>query len=561
MIQTCLLFFQLTGLLLLQLLSPGGFSVTPHYLSPVETGKPTTVELHIRRAAVNGFVKFEQEIPYGYRAKEVDVKGGKFLFAEQMVKITWNKFPSDSDFVIVYSLEASPGAPERARLKGSFSYLEDNSKVIYALPVSEVNLGKMPVIESGPYAAAAPGTEPPAAPANKQAKPTQPSAAGISCSREITNLTDKTVLVKVLIKNPDGLQGFAKLEDIIPTGFMAKLYESNGVSFSLVNSRARMIWMQVPAATEFFCSYKLIRIESDATTLDLEGTFSYVKDGETQNVPVTTPGIEFKAGDPAVAEKYKNPPASTAAKDNTPVAAKDAKTPSDKKAGNPASGENKSAGNKEAVAGTTKDNPSAAGKAPSSSAGKKGETTASGETSAGKKDAAGASKEKSAQESKSSPVQANSKADGKTAEKKNESSSKEQGAAERSAVQTETNTEKAKEQQEATEPVASRPGESGTQRSSSAAGVSFRVQVCAVRTMASTDAVARELSLSEAITPEMHEGWHKYTIGGFDTYEAAKTLRNRNSALPTGPFVTAYHAGSRITVQEALMITKQKWVK
>ena len=61
---------------------------------------------------------------------------------------------------------------------------------------------------------------------------------------------------------------------------------------------------------------------------------------------------------------------------------------------------------------------------------------------------------------------------------------------------------------------------------------------------------------------DMHEGWHKFTVGQFNRYKEARNHREnvRSNNKIVGPFVTAYNQGTRITVQEALMITKQQWV-
>ena len=59
-----------------------------------------------------------------------------------------------------------------------------------------------------------------------------------------------------------------------------------------------------------------------------------------------------------------------------------------------------------------------------------------------------------------------------------------------------------------------------------------------------------------------HEGWVKYTTDDVSTYKGARETRNgvKTYDFP-GPFVTAYNSGERITVQEALMLSSQKWVK
>ena len=59
--------------------------------------------------------------------------------------------------------------------------------------------------------------------------------------------------------------------------------------------------------------------------------------------------------------------------------------------------------------------------------------------------------------------------------------------------------------------------------------------------------------------------WYKYTIGAFNIYKEARDRRNEIWAEENkidDAFVTAYNSGERITVQEALMISKQKaWMR
>lgn len=92
--------------------------------------------------------------------------------------------------------------------------------------------------------------------------------------------------------------------------------------------------------------------------------------------------------------------------------------------------------------------------------------------------------------------------------------------------------------------------------------VSYRVQICATRKPVDTQYFVKNHSVNEHIYTDMHEGWHKFTVGKFSVYGDARDHREevRTDNKIVGPFVTAYNSGSRITVQEALMISKQQWV-
>jgi hypothetical protein len=93
-------------------------------------------------------------------------------------------------------------------------------------------------------------------------------------------------------------------------------------------------------------------------------------------------------------------------------------------------------------------------------------------------------------------------------------------------------------------------------------GLVFKVQVCATHRTVDANYIKTNYKLPEEVMQEMHEGWFKYTVGGYAKYSEARNKREDLVAynLP-GPFVTAYNNGNRITVQEALMIDKQQWVK
>ncbi|GAB5538575.1 MAG: hypothetical protein Salg2KO_06780 [Salibacteraceae bacterium] len=95
-------------------------------------------------------------------------------------------------------------------------------------------------------------------------------------------------------------------------------------------------------------------------------------------------------------------------------------------------------------------------------------------------------------------------------------------------------------------------------------GVRYKVQIVAGHKVVSKAYISKTYSFKEPFSIENHEGWVKYITGSYDVYKSARDKRealvSANHQFP-GPFVTAYNGDERITVQEALMISNQKWYK
>lgn len=95
-------------------------------------------------------------------------------------------------------------------------------------------------------------------------------------------------------------------------------------------------------------------------------------------------------------------------------------------------------------------------------------------------------------------------------------------------------------------------------------GIVYRVQIAAGKKIVELAQIKKTYKFNEEFYTENHEGWVKYITGQFDVYKAARDKRESLVAAQhnfPGPFVTAYNSGERITVQEALMISNQKWFK
>jgi hypothetical protein len=95
-------------------------------------------------------------------------------------------------------------------------------------------------------------------------------------------------------------------------------------------------------------------------------------------------------------------------------------------------------------------------------------------------------------------------------------------------------------------------------------GITYKVQILAAHRVVDKSYLKRKFSFEEDYNIENHNGWIKYTTGMYTQYKDARDARvkitSASSKLP-GPFVTAYNDGERITVQEALLVSKQLWYK
>lgn len=93
--------------------------------------------------------------------------------------------------------------------------------------------------------------------------------------------------------------------------------------------------------------------------------------------------------------------------------------------------------------------------------------------------------------------------------------------------------------------------------------VAFKVQICALsKLQRAASYFESKYAIGSKVNMEFHEGWRKYIVGKYNLYQDARDYRETVRAKGVeNPFVTAYSNGKRVTVQEGLMVSNQKWVR
>lgn len=376
------------------------------------------VAVTFEKGKVIGFAKYIQPIPKGVEVESIETNGGSFTFQQGSIKVIWMALPKEEKFTIKYKLKATDPYLDKIELGGTFTYLDQNKRMTFDAQKKVIAVGgKVPIEEE----------------TQEEAQEEQPTAsASTGASRDILALGNNKYKMNINV-NKASVNGFAKIQDFFPSGAKVSEDNSNGAVFTVVDKKAKFVWMELPSGESFDISYIIdLANASDKDPSSIFGEFSYLQEGQTQKVKIgsgTTSEEMMANNEPAEEEVIEEEPV------QKPTPRK--KTP----------------------------------------------------------------------------------------------------------------------RKTFTQNVTSTPAPQN--------GVNYRVQILAGHKNVGAAYFNTNHSYSGQFYVENHEGWVKYTTGSFGVYRQARDKRNNITSQYNfpGPFVVAYNDGDRITVQEALMITNQKWLK
>ena len=500
MVKNLFLSVSVLGYFLFRLFFPDGLTLTPKYPENVNAGDEFTYELTVSKPGISGFAKIQQELPEGFTAEQIETKGASFSSAGGVVKFIWMSLPSEEEFTISYKVKVDPSASGSKEITGKFSFLENNVKSSKEIPTSSLTVG-----------------------------------GGATASAEETGSSDDSgegsTGEETMASNDEGSDDNASTEEVTPSTDS----ETNSVASSNVRSTRKI-------TKEGAGKYKVtINIINDGLTgfakaQDVlpEGALAYQDNANSSVFSFSNKKVKFVwmslPTDKNIeisyilatnnAEDIKNISGEFTYLDNN-----ETKRVTTNTVAMPSSDEMASSG------GTTN---TGGGTTTTSGEGGTTTTTSGGGTNNGSTTpSSGGGSTRTASGGGSTTASGGNTSGGTT---------KPSGGTSSGGGTT----------------------SSGGGATASSKGVQYKVQIMANKKRLNDVPNYFQKTYGfteEGINVENHEGWIKYTIGKFDQYKGARDRRNQVTSgynFP-GPFVTAYVDGKRTTVQDALMVSRDKW--
>lgn len=256
--------------------------VSVSVVSPEEilAGESFEVEVTIEKGNLMGFARYQVELPNGLTASPIDPAFADFSFRDNIVKLIWLSLPEQETFSIKYSVQVNERLKGNLELQGTFSFIQNNQRQ-QAEPVPAlIAIQPSPNVEPWLVVDINEAEE-------KLATPLPHLTAGrsIAMLRQVPYPGETNELIVNLVVNREDIAKYAKIEEIIPEGYIAANMDSRGGIFTFNDQTVKFIWMDLPREPVFTVSYMLKPVRPDvSSTPQISGSFSYLINDITQSV-------------------------------------------------------------------------------------------------------------------------------------------------------------------------------------------------------------------------------------------------------------------------------------
>ncbi len=282
MIRLYIVVLQMLGVLFVNLLFSGDISVSMDLPGQINAGKDLKVQVILKKGDLVGFSRFQMDLPLGVTATNIYSANADFSFKDQKVRFIWLRLPEDKDITISFNIQCNEHLKGSFDVTGKFSYIENNerktvdiqTKTLAIVPSSAIDPRLLVDIKDFGRSAL------------PQLGATSPG--DLACIRQtpIWSEINKEYLITLLV-NKESLKKFAKIEEIVPTGYTAVAIENKDGVFTFKDNKAKFLWMNLPADPFFTVSYKLVPMKNTINKQPaIKGVFSYIIDDKTQSINV-----------------------------------------------------------------------------------------------------------------------------------------------------------------------------------------------------------------------------------------------------------------------------------
>jgi len=472
MIRGYLFLLQMLGVTLFGLFFSSDVTVKLDVPGQINAGTEIKVEITINKGALNGFSRFQLDLPPGLTATNISSANADFSFKDQKVRYIWLRLPEDPSITISFNIKCYERLKGNFDLSGKFSYIDNNERKNIDIQPHAVAIIPFPSID--------PNLLVDIKDYGKIELPQLGTSSGeVACIRQkpVWSGVNREYMVNVLVRK-ESLKKFAKIEEIIPAGYTAVNVDSKEGIFTFKDNRVKFLWMNLPADPYFTVSYKLIPAKgtSKLQMPVMSGLFSYIVEDKTQSISIMEKDVSLANLTPEKVKEISQEQGQTIIASTNPTTT------------NP-------------ITSTT-------------------------------------------------ITEANTNTN--TAIAVNQT------------VVKQTEVKKVSPQNTITQTIKTNSSDVETaDLLEPQSGIYYRVQLAAGHKPVNIKSYFRKYKLDNTIFKEQHNGWIKYSVGSFNMYKDAHDYRIHiwNTTSITDAFVAAYNSGKRITVQEALMVATQRWVK
>ncbi len=295
MLRLLFVLFNLVGVLLMNVFMGTDVTLTINTPKTINAGSEFDVEVVLKKGNIDGFARFQQQLPLGLTAQLVESSLSDFSFEEQKVKFIWIKIPGDKEVKFTYRVKVDERLKGEFNLNGSFAYIVNNERKITDVQSNTITINPSTridpnlIVDIKEFQNIIP----------VQA-PVSLFASNVRCIRQTPSPTGEAndLMVRLLV-NKANTEKFAKIEENIPIGFSAEAIDAKDAIFTFKDQKAKFLWMNLPPDPRFIVSYRLIPEDGKGdVTVKILGKFSYIINDATRVIDIIQKDVDLSNLDP-----------------------------------------------------------------------------------------------------------------------------------------------------------------------------------------------------------------------------------------------------------------------